>query len=137
MKASSVVWCDVQLRKKPMRIVMRYQEWNQEKKYGRFTTLDILKYEHFTRKIKKTYSLLVCPSWFPAFSGVFTLAFPISTFRYPVRSHHGQIAPSQFAPTKSQIAPFKFRSLHQIMQHLRQLVMIQRSYINWRGILSE
>ena len=59
------------------------------KKYGRFTTLDILKYEHFTRKIKKTYSLLLCLSWFPAFSGVFTLAFAISTFRYPVRSHHG------------------------------------------------
>ena len=41
MKASRVVWCGVQLRKKPMRIVMRYQEWNWEKKYGR---LDILKY---------------------------------------------------------------------------------------------
>ena len=29
--------------------------------YGRFTTINILKYEHFTRKINKTYSHPVCP----------------------------------------------------------------------------
>ena len=31
------------------------------------------KYEHFTSKIIRTYSHLVCPSWFPVFSTVLSL----------------------------------------------------------------
>ena len=44
-------------------------------KYGRFTTKNISKYEHFTRKINKTYSHLVCPLCFHAISAVLKLAF--------------------------------------------------------------
>ena len=47
-----------------------YREW-----YGRFATINISKYEHFTRKINKTYSLLVRPLWFLAFSAVSSLLY--------------------------------------------------------------
>ena len=40
------------------------------KKYGRFTTINTLKYENFTRKINKTYSHLMNPLWFPAIFAV-------------------------------------------------------------------
>ena len=42
-------------------------------KYGRFTTIKISKYEHFTHKINGNYSHLVCLLWFPTFSAVLTL----------------------------------------------------------------
>ena len=38
------------------------QEIVWETKYGRFTTINISKYEYFTRKINKIYSCPVCPS---------------------------------------------------------------------------
>ena len=41
-------------------------------KYDRFTTINISKYEHFTRKINRTYSHLVCSLWFPVFMGGFS-----------------------------------------------------------------
>ena len=43
------------------------QEIVRGMKYGRLTTLNIPKYEHFTRKINRTYSILVCPLWFLVF----------------------------------------------------------------------
>ena len=49
---------------------MGYREW-----YGRFATINISKYEHFTRKINKTYSLLVRPLWFLVFSAVSSLLY--------------------------------------------------------------
>ena len=45
------------------------------KKYGRFTTINILKYEHFTRKINKTYSHPVCPLQFLVISAVLSLLY--------------------------------------------------------------
>ena len=48
------------LREEPFNIWTRYKD-SMGKKYGRFTTINILKYEHFTRKINKTYSHPVCP----------------------------------------------------------------------------
>ena len=44
-------------------------------KYGRFTTINISKYEHFTLSINIIYSHLLCPLWFPAFSVVLSLLF--------------------------------------------------------------
>ena len=43
------------------------QEIVRGMKYGRLTTLNMPKYEHFTRKINRTYSILVCPLWFLVF----------------------------------------------------------------------
>ena len=67
MKASRVVWLGVKLRKEPL--------WGKlwGKKHGRFATINISKYEHFTSKTIRTYSHLVCPSWFPVFSTVLSL----------------------------------------------------------------
>ena len=45
-------------------------------KYGRFTTINISKYEHFTRKINKTYSHPVSPLWFLAISAVSSVFSP-------------------------------------------------------------
>ena len=45
------------------------------KKYGRFTTKNISKYEHFTRKISETYPHLVSPLWFLAISAFLSLFF--------------------------------------------------------------
>ena len=42
-------------------------------KYGQFTTINISKYEHFTRKINRIYSHLVCLLWFRAFSAVLSV----------------------------------------------------------------
>ena len=42
-------------------------------KYGRFTTINISKYEHFTRKINRICSHLVCTLCFPAFFAVLSL----------------------------------------------------------------
>ena len=41
--------------------------------FGRFTTINGTKYEHFTRKINRIYWHLVCTLWFPAFSAVLSL----------------------------------------------------------------
>ena len=44
-------------------------------KYGRFTTINISKYEHFTCKINKTYSHPVNPLLFQAISAVLSLLY--------------------------------------------------------------
>ena len=40
---------------------------------GRFTTINISKYEHLTPKISETYSHLVSPLWFLTISAVLSL----------------------------------------------------------------
>ena len=63
--------------------------------------LDISKYEYYTPEIKKkTRGFLRSLPFYARFCHL---------IRYPVKSHHGQIAPSQFAPAKSQIAPLKIQ----------------------------
>ena len=42
-------------------------------KYGRFTSINISKYEYLTRKISIIYLHLLCPLWFPAFFAVLRL----------------------------------------------------------------
>ena len=53
------------------------QEIVRGMKYGRLTTLNIPKYEHFTRKINRTYSIHVCPLWFLVFRCFGVLCFAV------------------------------------------------------------
>ena len=53
------------------------QEIVRGMKYGRLTTLNIPKYEHFTRKINRTCSILVCPLWFLVFRCFGVLCFAV------------------------------------------------------------
>ena len=63
--------------------------------------LDISKYEYYTPEIKKkTRGFLRSLPFYARFCHL---------IRYPVKSRHGQITPSQFAPAKRQIAPLKIQ----------------------------
>ena len=57
MNALRIVWLGVKLQEEPMKIWTRYKGT----KYGRFTTINISKYEHFPRKTNRAYSYPVYP----------------------------------------------------------------------------
>ena len=91
MKASRVVLRGVWFREKPLTYVIYRIIW--ETKYGRFTTLNILKCEHFT--------LLVCPLQFLVIPAMRRLrdvqsfkTYMFSLGGYPtLRRLHGKLSP--------------------------------------------
>ena len=79
-----VVWVQIRLRAEPRRIWTLYKGlYGERNTFDFISTLNIPKYEHFTREINKTSSFLVCPLW-----SLMTSSF------LDFRCHHWTLFPS-------------------------------------------
>lgn len=104
-KRNSISWklqalCDAVLslarnRGEFERVIWKDQDSIANEIWSISVALDIPKYENLTRKINKTYSLLLCPSWFWAISAVLGLLYHHCYSCYKTRQSP---PPSYFSP---------------------------------------